>query len=340
MNPTKTDDTSKKKKKCLNSFIRDIYDKEIKQLSLHKGMPYFLSHGGIHLVTLVILFVISIIMSIYLYNSNVASFNQIVYTFHGDTLKNYKLNYLFLEKDMTRRPDDTYNENDIRLSYGYARDTTNSKYRVIKPVKYGECRPACDLVSIVQYVTKNNYDGIWSQNMNYAKVKNRQQFRKTKYISAHERFYYNISTVKDSIRIFQGVTHAKDHLIEWGKLTPNFSFWLGVIVKRPSELNEKSLIRIKFNEIKSANSSKGIEPPLVIDKILPKPTCSNLNEVVYKGEELKDVINQNGIYISGVDTVKKSAAEKVNLVVTVLLGTIIAFMLDVFIQLILKWRRL
>ena len=46
------------------------------------------------------------------------------------------------------------------------------------------------------------------------------------------------------------------------------------------------------------------------------------------------------VYISGVDPEKKEIVEKQNLRSTVLLGTIIAFMLDIIVRLIIKWRKL
>ena len=325
----------------MRQFFIGVYGKVLKGLSLHKGFPHFCAHGGLHLVAFLVLFVLTICMGVYLNNSNVASFNQIVYTFYGDTLHNYRLNYLSFEKDMSRRPNNVYNENDIQLSYGYVRDTAVHNPKIIKPAKKGAYNPDCDLVSIVRYVTCDDSDGFMKKNECYHPVKGLPQLRKTEYVSGHDRYYYNLSLLNDSSHVYYRVTHAEDHLIEWGGLNPYFSFWIGIVMVNPNvELNDESIIRIKTNDIKAQNSSEGIEHPLIFDHISPTPTYSNINEIVYKGKELKNVIKQNGVYISGVDPVKRERVEKRNLAITVLLGTFIAIMLDVFVHLIIKWLKL
>lgn len=325
----------------MKNLIKNGYSKGLKFLSLHKGFPRFCAHGGLHLFVLIVLSTLTLIMGCHLQKSNVASFNQIIYTFYGDTLHNYRLNYLSLVKDMSRRPDNTYKENDIQLSYGYKKDTTVHNPQIIKPAKGGAYNPDCDLVSKVRYLTCNNSDGFLQKNIGYQLVKYKHQLRKTEYVSNHDRYYYNVSTLNDSSHMFYRVTHAMDHLIEWGSLNPYFSFWIGIVMEDKNiELNDRSIIRIKINDIQANNSSEGIEHPLIFEHISPTPTYSTINEIVFKGKELKSVIKQNGIYMSGVDPIKRASVEKKNLVITVLLGTLIAFMLDICIRLVLKWRKL
>lgn len=328
-----------------NSFLykklESFYGKIIHVLFLGKWMPRILAYGGIHLALLLVLGIQAYIMWKDLDKNNVTSFNQIIYRFYGDTLQNYSLNYLNFEKDMRRRAGDIFNENDIVFYYGFhKKDTTYRKPIVgLQNPKVGFNKNS-DLISKVRYLTCNNIPDTIKNKKKIQYEKSTKQIKKTVYSSNHDRYYYDISTTDDSIHIFKHVTNAKDRLIEWDSETPCFSFWLGFIIDNCNDLNSKSKIKLKFNDYFYDAKKDGYRRPLIVDKVFPKPTKHNLNEIVYTGEELKKVIQQHGIYVSGIDPEKEEIVEKKNLFSTVLLGTIIAFMLDIIVQLVLKWRKL
>ena len=318
-----------------------LYEKSIHFLLKSKWMAKFLAHGGIHMILLIVLGIIAYFMGSYLAKSNVASFNQLVYTFYGDTLNNYRLNYISFEKDMSRRPDNTYNMNDIRLSYGYIPISNSVNKKVIQPFKHSKINYCCDLVSVVKRVKcDNKEDTLINLKYRYEYYSQTKQYRIMENVSNHEKKYYALSTFNDSTHIFSHVTHAQDKLIEWGKLNPVFSFWIGIVTNDNTSLNDKSIIKINFNNINKSNSVGGIIQPLIVEKVIPQPSSMTINEIVYKGKELDDVLKQKGIYVSGYDPIKKDEVEQKNLKYTVYLGTIIAFMLDIIVQLVLKWRKL
>ena len=60
----------------------------------------------------------------------------------------------------------------------------------------------------------------------------------------------------------------------------------------------------------------------------------------YKGKELEEVLNQGGIYITGVDPVRKDVVDRLDIIYSVLIGTIAAFILDIIVSLIVKWKKL
>ena len=101
-----------------------------------------------------------------------------------------------------------------------------------------------------------------------------------------------------------------------------------------------SKIKIKFNDYVNDPTSDGFVKPLIVEKVVPQPTINGINEIIYEGKELDKVIKQGGIYVSGVDPEKKEIVEKENFRSSVLLGTIIAFMLDIIVRLLIKWRKL
>ena len=321
--------------------IESFYGKIIHVLFLGKWMSRILAYGGLHIALLFALGIQAYIMWKDLNKNNVTSFNQIIYRFYGDTLQNYNLNYLNFEKDMRRRNGDIHNEKDIVFYYGFQKkDTTNRKPNVSTIYIEGGIKQNTDLVAKVRYLTCNDLPDTIDYKRRNQFEKSSKNIKKIVFLSNHERYYYDSPTTDDSIHIFKHTTHAKDRLIEWNSDIPCFSFWLGFIIDNCSELNDKSIIKIKFNDYCKDVNKDGYRRPLIVDKVFPKPTEFSLNEIVYKGEELKAVIKQRGIYISGIDPEKEEIVEKKNLFSTVLLGTIIAFMLDIMVQLVLKWRKL
>lgn len=275
--------------------------------------------------------------------SNIASFNQIIYTFYGDTLNNYTINYLKFEKDMTRRPANFIKEGDITFTVGYTKNTNVNSYKKILPTSSKNFADSCDLVSKVRYYLVNSVPDSSKEFRNkepYKFYKLKNQLKKTKWVSNHDRYYFSYSTLQDSTHLITQQTNANDHVIEWGSINPYFSFWIGLNMVGSFKLNQESVIRLRFNNVSKYNSETGIKKPLIVETILPQPTNKDINEIVYTGDELKEVITQKGIYVSGVDPIKKEEMNRDNMKNTVLFGTFVAILFDIFIQLILKWRKL
>lgn len=317
-----------------------LYNSSVHVLASNKRIARFFAHGFIHTLTLLVLGISAFIMGSFIFESNTTSFNQMVYTFYGDTLNNYKLNYISLAKDMTNRKDNVYNDADVTLSYGYELIKDSIERKLVAPYKYLKSNDRCDLVSKIRRVTKNDIQDTIIDKTHYNYLAPSCQYYQTVKKSNHERVYICSSSIRDRTHIFNQLTGGPDQLITKTKLNPFFSFWIGIVTPDHTVLNEKSIIRIKMNDINITNSTEGVTRPLIVEKVIPEPTTLTINEIVYKGKELANVLSQKGIYISGVDPIKKDEVDQKNLKYTVFLGTIIAFMLDIIVQLILKWRKL
>lgn len=317
-----------------------LYNSSVHVLASNKRIARFFAHGFIHTLTLLVLGISAYIMGSFIFESNTTSFNQMVYTFYGDTLNNYKLNYISLAKDMTNRKDNVYNDADVTLSYGYELIKDSIERKLVAPYKYLKSNDRCDLVSKIRRVTKNDIQDTIIDKTHYNYLAPSCQYYQTVKKSNHERVYICSSSIRDRTHIFNQLTGGPDQLITKTKLNPFFSFWIGIVTPDHTVLNEKSIIRIKMNDINITNSTEGVTRPLIVEKVIPEPTTLTINEIVYKGKELANVLSQKGIYISGVDPIKKDEVDQKNLKYTVFLGTIIAFMLDIIVQLILKWRKL
>lgn len=322
-----------------------LYNSSVHVLASNKRIARFFAHGFIHTLTLLVLGISAYIMGSFIFESNTTSFNQMVYTFYGDTLNNYKLNYISFDKDLTKRNNNVYNDADVSLSCGYELINDSVEKKLVPPFKHLKSDDRCDLVSIIRRVTKNDIpDTIINQtifdSVKYKYSKMSYQYYQAILNSTHERFYYFVSSIRDTTHIFHLKTWGPDRLIEKTKINPFFSFWIGIVTPDNTVLNDSSIIRIKMNDINTTNSTEGVTRPLIVEKAIPEPTSITINEIVYKGKELANVLSQKGVYISGVDPIKKDEVDQKNLKYTVFLGTIIAFMLDIIVQLILKWRKL
>ena len=106
-------------------MIKKLYKYIINILSKHKLPALFLSHGGLHLIVLLICIVAAIFMygEIDRYNQRVL--RQFTFRIDSDTMENYKLSHL--EVYVFRDTEDTLND-DIRYMFqlGY-KDSSNYK---------------------------------------------------------------------------------------------------------------------------------------------------------------------------------------------------------------------
>lgn len=316
--------------------IEKVYKWSLSVLSKHKLLALVLSHGGIHIIVMVLCILGIILLYNEIMSYNVAKFNQIVYTFYGDSLKNYKLNYLSFKKDIAPRPANTYNKGDIEIDYGFKRDSiVKNNKNVI--VEFEGKAYECDLASKIEYYSINEREDTIYNKKQKQKIKKRyiEEYNK---ISNHHKIYYSYSPLSDSVHIFSRRTDANDPLKEWASINPYHCMWIGLYFKCKPELNNSSNIRIVYNKI--SESSQGIRQPITLDNVYPQPTSITITDIVYSGKELETVIKQGGIYITGLDPERKREVDKIGVIYSVLIGTIAAFMLDVIVHLIIKWKNL
>ena len=319
------------------------YSKSINFLAKHKFLAVLLCHGGFHIIVIFISFILIALIYTQIMNNNEARFNQIIYTFYGDTLNNYTLSKLQFKKDIAPRPGNYFNEKDIEYRCGYKKSNNYDANRKINNV-FSNDTSSFDLVTKIEYLSINDrsetiinnkkprYIAYPNSDLKYIEKKDER--------TNHHKFYYTYSPLNDTIHVFRRQTNANDPLKEWASNNPYHCMWIGFNFKCKLELDSTSEIRIIYNKIVYDKSTKGVRQPVTLDKILPQPTSLSLTELVYRGKELETVVKQGGIYITGVDPERKRAVEKWDIILSVLIGTIAAFIIDVAVQLILKWKNL
>lgn len=80
--------------------------------------------------------------------------------------------------------------------------------------------------------------------------------------------------------------------------------------------------------------------PVNILQVFPEPTYQSPSSIIYKGEDLVKVIENNGFTFLGEDLSIKQRSDKNIFLWTVLFGTSIAITIDILVNLILKWRNI
>lgn len=326
---------------CAPRFWKKHYNGAVRLLyKIRKGALY-LSHGGLHLLLFFACFLLGCAMIGMVKNENIASFHQVVYTFYGDTIKNYKMSYLNLTKDMSRKDRDSLNENDIIIEYGYIRDSTTNREPIsLKAFKNVD---SVDLVSKVRMVVQNERPLVIEDNPispahfyhDYTQVHNRVKY------SNKDRFIYYYTTKDSKNHSYDHSFAAKDLEKNYDKINPYYSFWLGLNFESTSAPEDSCIIRFVFTQNGKNNRQEGIGEPINIEKIIPEPSEITASDITFKGKDkITEVIKNGGIYIRAVDPVIKAQSDERQIIYTVLAGTIFAFCLDLLVQIVIKWKRL
>lgn len=78
--------------------------------------------------------------------------------------------------------------------------------------------------------------------------------------------------------------------------------------------------------------------PVNILNVFPEPTYASPSFLIYKNDELKKVIENNGFTFLGEDMGIKKRTDRATFIWTVLFGTAIATTIEILVNLILKWK--
>lgn len=103
------------------------------------------------------------------------------------------------------------------------------------------------------------------------------------------------------------------------------------------ELND-SLVAPSLIEIDFGTKNDEIT---IFDNVYPTPTHYGISKIKFEGADaVKEVLDNGGIYITAKNNVRAKKFDQLFLIISILGGTLIAFLLDIIITLIYKWRRL
>ena len=374
----------------MRNVIRLFYKKCHNFLADHKGLALFLSHGGLHLLVLVILIAISVIMVNKL--NRLDNANTEIFKFElgnggiGNTVKGYELQNLKAEFEFYRGEDYMNGEKFSRIYFDILtayrprirRDSLLKNTNLLKHI----CNEDFQASISVQSLPSPRYPGVmFYDTAVYFQKQDDKKIIFNPYREERDSVKYELSGRVDKVQLFQYEDYSYKHKgkdVRWInyacdrkrtydtdyiKVSDSFSYgkplespYFSVYIRfseRGAYSNfvetDTSYISYGANYIKlsfpSRFSSIYLSPrilhPIAFKTIQPTPSKIGLDYIIYEDVDvINEIINGGGIYISAEDVDGARKVTKLSFIYSVLLGTIIAFMLDILIQLILKWRKL
>lgn len=347
--------------KYIIHIIKINYRKTIEYLRKHKLLALFLSHGGLHLIVLLLCIVGAFIMYNEVQSYNSKTLRQFSFKIEGDSLNNYDLSHLtFFISRGASNSDSIKTNSELLWSFLIYNKKKEKKDTSLVAIAEYEGHPNeqynLDAITKVSFTAEKN---IWNNEtlIDQKNVHSEGNYEFCSFLHRHidtvsensvlYTSHFEIGRPKQDMYVFAIPNMSKD----WDSKNAYLHCFYGIHAPKGTyNLDESSKISIQYNkypydENSHNHSHKGTNgifpyPPIVIDNILPKPTEINLEEITYIGKDIEKVFKQGGIYFTATDQLKKAKANKMEFLWTVLIGTIVAFSLDIIIQLVIKWRKL
>lgn len=275
-------------------------------LARHKKMSLFLSHGGLHILVLIMIIIATAI-----------SISKV-----SETMTK---NYLIFDFECLPK------EGNIPVEYFCFKINPNAKGQ-----KY-EYRLHANIDSLFKYNPK--YRCSWDI---YSPLREQRISHKVK-IDKGDNDLVTYETDRSRLTIdfksffvmASSTMPIVNDCLERQKDNPYKIFQLKVNVGMYN-LNDSSEVVIDLSPYKNDDHTV-----ITFEKVFPQPTEYGLNKVVFRGKtDVERILRDGGLYIEAQDSVKAFKADRYALVFSVMAGTLIAFALDIIINLIYKWRRL
>lgn len=321
--------------------IRKIYQYSINYLSKHSGLATFLSHGGVHLIALVLLSILAII----LYNKTddnektnlthvcidayeksdsinfMLYFPQIIYGFinlDNKETNTFSFDIYFLREDLIVDddlliPDSALIKTKCSVFYDIVTNVGKIKPLSIKKNENDD------------YIKTNKYspDG---KSLIY-KATSTQSMLDLKYLEIPFKFIIN----KESSNAPTSILYLELNVESPVSEIPN-----SMLLDKYLHLG--SSLRIDYGH--TADGTNDYKP-FDIKYVFPEPDVVTPFYLEYSNSKsVQRILDNKGVYLIYEDVMARNKANRMSLQYSILIGAIIAFMLDIIVNLILKWRRL
>lgn len=325
-------------------LIHRIYNYCINYLSKHTGLAIFLSHGGIHFFVLIILIVLSIVL-----------FNQ-TKQYEKMNLSNIKID--IVEADYMQNFDFTLTgiNGDIYLNETDISDGVGKE-------EFKRSKGTTDLSFTFESIMEDRFKKFYnpdtlnvSTNITVSVNEDRNDLN---HIRLSKGYNGKIESLAQNRNVLEFTYKTRiDTIFDWYQVPIKFSG--DDIYKKKEDKSPTTAIQITFNmrcyldmpdSIFSGNltinygNHYGLydleDEPYIIKYIFPEPDIITPYEICYRSSKSQKALADNGgIYLIIEDINAKNIVSRKSLQFSVLIGAMIAFMLDIIVNLILKWRRL
>lgn len=362
----------------MNNPVNSIYTKCRSFLANHKGFAFFLSHGGLHLSVLVLLLVTLIIMLNQLNkidqpDTEIFKFEFSVNNGSFDSNSPYRFVLQNFDAQFEFRQLDSHSQVDIDILTAYrpyiSRDSLsdkmfNSYTDIFYPQISIQTRPKLQLSetlfcdSMVYFPTHTNSPKIgnpykeWRDSTKYelsGRIDSIQIHSIQIHSSYDETTWIRYFGCRKRIPDTDYIRLKRSFYTHKYKDSPYYNIYLRFRSRGLCRLEPDTTytayginrIIIRFpDRLDGIHLSSTLLHPISFKTIQPTPSKIGLNYIEYDDLATINEILNSGIYIAAEDVEGARHATKLSFIYSVLLGTIIAFMLDILIQLILKWRKL
>lgn len=350
------------KKEIMVLYTRCI---ELLRSNLGGNIAHFFAHGALHLFLLIVMGVLSFYLYQYsIYDSNpvhkaiqikvtppndipVSAINMCCCLYPKRTLRAYEYRE-FLSFDVIYQAmeldslisHNCYMDNGIRFYPEYNNIVNHSKSR-----KYKEINGTTNAISHISFQT---YGGIIKDAIGYEERDVKEPrcdmlLFKTPTFSiidslsegyiSHKQ-YFDITKENYLAEAIKG-----DNIFSNEDNPLHYRFFIDIGIK---DRNYTDSVKGSIIVYYAGEDSLGIyTDPKEIISIFPEPDIIRLNKICYETpEKIKAVLDNGGLYVFIEDINRRKDIERRTFLCAVLLGAALAFMLDIFVNLIIKWRNL
>lgn len=282
----------------------------------HKKLPLFLSHGAIHLTVLILLLILTGWLGYNIYKMSIKNFIVIDTSIKFQEEKANE-NFPLRHFEMKIKAHPTENIDTVFMKgIFFSIDDVNFKYSDIRDKQ-------------VVWTWINNYPNsiLWYNYTGSNITKGYEDHITTELLTNGFK-----TTFKDYSTYSLANINTNGNLMAENDLNP---YYCALIRFSQDYVDLDSLSSITID----LSKSKGSNTIITFDKILPEPSEIGINSISYEGKDKVEEILKNGqIFFEAKDTMKAYRADKYYLLFSVLIGTLIAFCIDIIIKLIYKWR--
>ena len=331
------------------NWIKKSYNKCVEYLSTHKKVALVLSHGGLHLLVLLILIIVALLLYHETYRNETVDVKHVkvdVSNYSNDTeeLMCYFVGLMYGVIDLNNniQEKDSFNINftffraDTLISEDYFDDYDY-------PFSISNALFSIDIKSNNSQLEKNS---IYKNSINsyiIDKTQTRINYEKQiplTNIGVDIPIQFNLNNNNANKKSPTSVLFLEINIDDEVAEEYEFSY----VPKLHSIGNTYfagSSLRIQLGNTELNNLDESNYKPFEIKYVYPVPETITPSYIEYRGGmSIQHILQNHGIYLIYEDVMARNKANRISLQYTVLIGAIIAFMLDIIVNLIIKWRKL
>lgn len=331
------------------NWIQKSYNKSVEYLSTHKKVALVLSHGGLHLLVLLILFIVALLLYHETYRNETIDVKHVkvdVSNHSNDTeeLMCYLVGLMngVIDLDNNIEEKDSFNINftffraDTLISEDYFDDYNY-------PISISNALFSIDIKSNNSQLENNdtykNTKDSFIIDKKQTQIYFERQIPLTN-IGVDIPIQFNLNTNNANKKSPTSVLFLEINIDD--EVAEDYEFgYVPKLHRIGNSYFAESSLRIQLGNTELDTVDERNYKPFEIKYVYPVPETITPSYIEYRGDiSIQHILQNRGIYLIYEDVMARNKANRISLQYTVLIGAIIAFMLDIIVNLIIKWRKL